>query len=49
MNTLRGVEQRLDEEIANVGVPPQGNQVPPLEEVANEDLALANPSAFMDG
>ncbi|XP_069147184.1 uncharacterized protein [Solanum lycopersicum] len=40
--------RRLDEEIANAGVPSQGNQVPPLEEVSNDDQAPINPP-LMDG
>ena len=32
-----------------MGVPPQGNQVPSFEEVANDDQAPFNPSPLMDG
>ena len=39
MNTRRIDAQRLDEEIANVGASPRGNQVPLLKEVANDDQA----------
>ncbi|TMW98012.1 hypothetical protein EJD97_004637 [Solanum chilense] len=39
MNTRRIAARILDEEIANVGVPPRGNQVPHFEEVANDDQA----------
>ena len=35
MNTRRNEAQRLEEEISNAGVPPRGDQVPPLEEDAN--------------
>ena len=42
MNTIRIVEQILEEEIANAGVHPHGDQVPPLEEGMNDDQALAN-------
>lgn len=31
-----------------MGVPPRGNHVPLLEEVANDDKALANPPAMTD-
>ena len=31
MNTQREVARRIDEEISNAGVPPKGNQLPPLE------------------
>ncbi|TMX04502.1 hypothetical protein EJD97_007967 [Solanum chilense] len=40
MNTRRTVARRHDEEIANAGFPPRGNQVPTLEKVANDDQAL---------
>ena len=49
MNTRRTAARRLDEEIANVGVSPQGNQVPPLEEGANDDKALVDRPPFTDG
>ena len=42
MNTRRSAARRLDEQIANAGVPPHGNQDPSLEEVANDDQAPAN-------
>ena len=42
MNTRRNVAQRVEEEITNAGAPPHGEQVPPLEENANVDQALAN-------
>ena len=32
-----------------MGVPPRGNQVHPLEEVANNDQAPANSPAMTDG
>ena len=37
MNTWRKATQRIDEEIANEGTPPRGNEVPPLEVVSNDD------------
>ena len=48
MNTRRTATRRLDEEIANAGVPPQGNQVPSLKEVVNDDQALENPPPLTD-
>ena len=49
MNTRRNAAWRIDAEIANEWVPPRGNQVPPLEEVANDDQALSNPPAMTNG
>ncbi|TMX05864.1 hypothetical protein EJD97_006910 [Solanum chilense] len=49
MNTRRTAARELDEEISNAGVPPRGNQVPPLEEVANDDQAHVNPPPLTDG
>ena len=49
MNTGRTTARRLDEDISNVGVPPQGNQVSPLKEVANDDQEMANPPSLTDG
>ena len=43
MNTRRNAARRLEEEIANAGVPPCGDQVPPLENDVNDDQALVNP------
>ena len=43
MNTPRNAAQRLKEEVANAGAPRHDDQVPPLEENANADQALANP------
>lgn len=37
MSTQKKASWRIDEEIANTGAPPRGNQVPPLEEVATDD------------
>ena len=42
MNTQRTAARRLDKEISNGGAPPRGNQVPPLEEVANDDRNLVS-------
>ena len=39
MNTRRNVTRRLKEETANAGVPPNGDQVPPLKEDVNDDQA----------
>ena len=35
-------------EIANAGALPRGNQVPPIEEFANDDQAPVNPLHLMD-
>ena len=43
INTRRNTARRLEEEVANAGAPPCGDQVPPLEENTNVDQALANP------
>ncbi|TMW94551.1 hypothetical protein EJD97_010104 [Solanum chilense] len=50
MNTWRKAARKHEEEIANMGTPPHGDQVPPLEEVVVddqevvvEDQAPANP------
>ena len=48
MNTQRNASRRLEEEISNAGVPPRGEQVPPLEEDANVEQAPTNPPSFMD-
>ncbi|XP_069148033.1 uncharacterized protein [Solanum lycopersicum] len=39
---------RLEEEIANAGAPPRGDQVPPLEEGVNDDQTPVNPPPLMD-
>ena len=49
MNAWRSAARRLDEEISNARVPPRGNQVPPLEEVPNDDQAPVNPPPLTDG
>ena len=48
MNTQRNAARRLEEEVANVGVPPHDEQVPPLEENDNVDQALTNPPPMME-
>ena len=48
-NTQNITAQTLDEEITNAGVPPHGNQDPPLEEVGNTDQAMTIPQALSDG
>ncbi|TMX02698.1 hypothetical protein EJD97_020319, partial [Solanum chilense] len=45
----RNTAQRLHKEIVNLGVPPRNNQVPPLEEVANDGQAPSSPLALTDG
>ena len=48
MNTQRNVARRLDEEIANAGALPRGNQVPLLEDVSNDDQAPVYPPPMTD-
>ncbi|TMW89471.1 hypothetical protein EJD97_017130 [Solanum chilense] len=48
MNTRRNTERRLEEEESNVGVPPRGDQVPPLEEDVNDDQSLVIPLHLTD-
>ena len=48
MNTRRTAARRHDEEIVDAGVPPQRNQVPPLEEFGNHDQAPVNPPPLTD-
>ncbi|TMX05403.1 hypothetical protein EJD97_022268 [Solanum chilense] len=43
MNTRRNATRRLEEEIYNAGVPPRGDQVPPLKEVVVDDPTPSNP------
>ena len=43
MNTRSNAARRLDAEISNVGDPPCGDQVPPLDEDMNDDQALVDP------
>ena len=42
-------DRRLDEQIANGGIPCQGNQIPSLEEVAKDDQYPVNHPPLMDG
>ena len=48
INTRRNAARRLEEEIANVGAAPHGDQVPPLEEDANMENAMVNTPLLMD-
>ena len=48
MDTRRNVARRHEEEIANVGAAPGGEQVPPLEEDANVEKAPTNPPPLTD-
>ena len=48
MNTRRNEARRFEKEISNAGVPPRGDQVPPLEEDANDDQAPIDPPALTD-
>ena len=43
MNIQRIATRRLEEEIANAGVPLRGDQVPPLEEDVNDDQGPVDP------
>ena len=43
MNTWRNAAWKHEEEIANAGAPPRGEQVTPLEEDANVEQAPSNP------
>ena len=49
MNTRSNAAQRLEEEFANGGAPPHGDQVPPLEKDANIEQAPFNPPPLTDG
>ncbi|TMX03111.1 hypothetical protein EJD97_018162 [Solanum chilense] len=49
MNTRRTYARTLDEDITNAGVPPRGNQVHLLKEVANNDQVPINPPPLTDG
>ena len=48
MNTQRNAARRLEEEVANAGVPPHDEQVPPLEEDANVEQAPSNPPSMTE-
>ena len=48
MNTSRNVARILEEEVANLGVPPSSDQVPPLEEHVNDYQAPVNPPSLID-
>ena len=48
MNTRRNATRRVEQEITNVGVPPSGDQVPPLEEDVNDDQGQVNPPPLRD-
>ena len=48
INTRRNAARRLEEEIANVGAAPHGDQVPPLEEDAYMEHAPINPPPLTD-
>ena len=49
MNTQRNAAHRLEEDIANAGVPPRSDQVPLLEKDMNDEHTLVNPLPLMDG
>ena len=48
MTIWRNAVRKIEEDISNVGVPPRGDQVPPLEKVANDDQAPVNAPPFTD-
>ena len=48
MNTRSNAIRRLEEEIANAGAPPRGEQVPPLEEDSNVEQKSVNPLPLTD-
>ena len=48
MNTWSSMTWKNEEEIANAGVPPRGDKVPPLEKDLNDDKSTANPPALND-
>ena len=48
LNTQRKDTQIIDEDIANAGASPCGNQHPPPKEVANDDEAPTNFLAMTD-
>ena len=48
MNTRRNEARRLEEEVANVGAPSRGEQVPPLEEDSNVEQKSVNPLPLTD-
>ena len=43
MNARRNAKWRLEEEIANAGAPPCGDQVPPLDEDMNDNKNPVDP------
>lgn len=49
MNFRRNTGRRLEEEIANAGAPPYGEQVTPLEEDFNMEQASVNHPPWTDG
>ena len=49
MNTRRNAAWNLEKDIANEGVPPRCDKVPPLEEDVNDDQAQVNPPPLMYG
>ena len=49
INTQRNAARRLEEEIANGGVPLDGDQVPPLKEDDNDDQVPINLLLLTDG
>ena len=49
MTTRRSSIRRVEEEIANAGVPPLDNQVSPQEQAPLGDQVLANPLNITDG
>ena len=50
MNTRRTTTRKVEENLANAGVPPQRNQIPPQDnKVPLQDQALLVPPLMTDG
>ena len=49
MSTRREAIRRVGEEVVNAGVPPQGNQAPPNEQVPLGGLVSFNTPILIDG
>lgn len=48
MNTRRNAVQIFEENVANAGVHPHDDQIPPLDENANVDQDLIDPSSMKE-
>ena len=49
MIARKAAKRRVEEEIANAGALPQGNQVPPQEQIPLGGQVPVNPPAMTDG